>query len=295
LVFEFNKKTANKLKKTDMKRAKWINTLTGVFLLLFSYGNMSGISDRPVGIDSDQTPDKSSQEKTKTTQTVSKSVQTKPKTAQTKSKSSQTKTKTSQKATKPEPVKKSEYPGTVRIGTQAWAVANLNVSTFRNGDTIPEAKTNKEWVAAGESGKPAWCYYNNDPKIGQIYGKLYNWFAVNDPRGLAPDGWTLPSDADWARLINYLGGPGPAGGKLKSTSRWNEGSNGTNESGFTAFPGGYRVENGTFQNIGSIGIWWSSAENNPPSAIDHYLSISNSCNTSNSPKQRGESVRCIRN
>jgi uncharacterized protein (TIGR02145 family) len=278
-----------------MKRAKWIIIITTGFVLLFSYGSMSGTSDCPVGTVSDQTQVKSAQSKTKTTQTGSKSVQTKPKTTQTKSKSSQAKSKTVQKITKPEPEKKTVYPGTVRIGTQAWAVANLNVSTFRNGDTIPEAKTNKEWVAAGESGKPAWCYYNNDIKIGTLYGKLYNWYAVNDPRGLAPDGWTLPSDADWARLINNLGGPGPAGSKLKSNARWNEGSNGTNESGFNGFPGGYRVENGIFKNIGSIGIWWSSEENNPPSAIDHYLSISNSCNRSTSPKQRGESVRCIRN
>lgn len=283
-----------------MKRAKWIITITGVFILLFSYGSIKGSNDNPTGSDSDQTVTKSTQ--TKTPQTISKSAQTKPKSAQTKTKSAQTKTKstqakskTVQKSPKTEPAKKSEYPGTVRIGTQAWAVANLNVNTFRNGDTIPEAKTNKEWVAAGDAGKPAWCYYNNDPKIGLIYGKLYNWYAVNDPRGLAPAGWTLPGDADWAKMINYLGGPGPAGGKMKSTSRWNEGSNGTNESGFSGFPGGYRVENGTFQNIGSIGIWWSTVENNPPSAIDHYLSMSGSCNRSNSPKQRGESVRCIRN
>jgi uncharacterized protein (TIGR02145 family) len=277
-----------------MKRAKWINTITGVFILLFSFGSMSAISNRPVPSDSDQTPVKTAQTKTKTDQTGSKSVQTKPKTTQTKTKSTQAKTKTAQKTTKPEPEKKKEYPGTVRIGTQTWAVANLNVSTFRNGDSIPEAKTNKEWVAAGESGKPAWCYYNNDPKIGQIYGKLYNWYTVNDPRGLAPEGWSLPSDADWAKLINYLGGPGPAGSKMKSTSRWNEGSNGTNISGFTGFPAGNRIENGIFQNIGSIGIWWSSVENNPPSAIDHYLSINNSCSRSTSPKPRGESVRCIR-
>jgi uncharacterized protein (TIGR02145 family) len=295
LVFKFNNQTACKLKKIEMKRAKWINTVTCVFMLLFSYGSMSAISDRPVGLDSDQTTDKSAQTKTKTTQTGSKSVQTKSKTAQTKSKSSQTKPKTGQKTTKAEPDKKMEYPGTVRIGTQAWAVANLNVNTFRNGDTIPEAKTNKEWVAAGEAGKPAWCYYNNDPKIGLIYGKLYNWYAVNDPRGLAPAGWTLASDADWAKLINNLGGPGSAGAKMKSNGKWNEGSNGTNETGFTGYPGGYRVENGSFQNIGSIGIWWSSSENNPPSAFDHYLSMSGSCNRSNSPKQRGESVRCIRN
>jgi uncharacterized protein (TIGR02145 family) len=292
LFFENQRTFRNNLMKTEMKKGKMIVTLTGVFILLFSYVSISGFSDQPEGSDSDQTTTKSAQ--TKTTQTGSKSTQTKPKSAQTKSKTTQGKSKTTPKSPKPVPVKKSEYPGTVRIGTQAWAVANLNVNTFRNGDTIPEAKTNKEWVAAGESRKPAWCYYNNDPAIGLLYGKLYNWYAVNDPRGLAPAGWTLPSDADWAKLINYLGGPGPAGGKMKSTSRWNEGSNGTNLSGFTGFPAGNRIENGIFQNIGSIGIWWSSVENNPPSAIDHYLSISNSCNRSTSPKQRGESVRCIR-
>jgi uncharacterized protein (TIGR02145 family) len=168
------------------------------------------------------------------------------------------------------------------------------VSTFRNGDTIPEAKTNKEWVTAGDAGKPAWCYYNNDPAIGKKYGKLYNWFALNDPRGLAPAGWALSTDSDWTRLVNYLGGPGTAGSKLKSTSGWNEGSIGTNDTGFSGFPGGYRVENGIFQNIGSIGIWWSTTENNPLSAFDHYLAQNNSLARSNSPKQRGESVRCIK-
>lgn len=277
-----------------MKRTKTIVTLTSVFILLFSYGSMSGISHNPAGSESSQAVTKSTQ--AKTTQTTSKSSQTKTKQAQTKAKTktTQTKAKTTQKNIKTEPAKKTEFPGTLSIGTQSWAAANLNVNTFRNGDTIPEAKTNKEWVAAGDAGKPAWCYYNNDPAIGKLYGKLYNWYAVNDPRGLAPSGWSLPDDTDWAKMINYLGGPGPAGGKMKSTARWNEGSNGTNQSGFTGFPGGYRVENGTFQNIGSIGIWWSTAENNPPSAIDHYLSMTGSCNRSNSPKQRGESVRCIR-
>ena len=109
------------------------------------------------------------------------------------------------KSSKTEPVKKKD-PGTVTIGTQIWAVANLNVNTFRNGDSIPEARTPQEWVAAGEAGKPAWCYYNNDPANGLKYGKLYNWYAVNDPRELAPAGWTLPSDADWAELTHYLKG-----------------------------------------------------------------------------------------
>jgi len=184
--------------------------------------------------------------------------------------------------------------GIVRIGTQAWAVANLNVITFRNGDSIPEARTSKDWVTAGESGKPAWCYYNNNPANGLKYGKLYNWYAVNDPRELAPVGWTLSNADDWAMLINYLGGQGVAGSKMKSISAWSEGNNGTNEAGFIGYPGGYRVENGTFLNTASIGIWWSSTENNAQTAIDHYIAQSNSAGRSSSPKQRGESVRCLR-
>ena len=278
-----------------MEKAKTIITISSVFMFLFSYGNMSGNIDHSGGSNSDQTSSKSIQTITKSAQTGSKPVQTKTKSTQTVSKSTQTKSKSIQKSSKSEPDNKSKDVGTVRIGTQTWAAANLNVSTFRNGDSIPEARTNKEWVAAGESGKPAWCYYNNDPAIGLKYGKLYNWYAVNDPRGLAPVGWTLLSDADWAKLINYLGGQGVAGSKMKSTSRWSDGNNGTNETGFTGFPGGYRVENGTFLNIGSIGTWWSSTEDNALSAIDHYLAQSNSLGRSSSPKQRGESVRCIRN
>jgi uncharacterized protein (TIGR02145 family) len=277
-----------------MEKTKKITTITGVFILLFSYGILSANTSSPNRSNSEPEVLKSFQTQTKSTQTTTKSVQTKTKPKQSTTKSAQTKSKTTPKSSKTEPVKKVREPGTLIIGTQIWAEANLNVNTFRNGDTIPEAKTNKEWVAAGDAGKPAWCYYNNDPAIGKKYGKLYNWYAVNDPRGLAPLGWALSSDADWARLVNYLGGPGTAGSKLKSTSGWNEGSIGTNDTGFAGFPGGNRVENGIFQNIGSIGIWWSTTENNPLSAFDHYLAQSNSLARSNSPKQRGESVRCIK-
>jgi uncharacterized protein (TIGR02145 family) len=277
-----------------METAKKITTISVVIVFLFSNGILSGYADIPTGSKSGPEGSKSVQTQTKPTQTTTKSAQTKTKSTQTATKSVQTKPKTSQKSSKAEPVKKVKEPGTLIIGSQTWAEANLNVTTFRNGDTIPEARTNKEWVAAGESGKPAWCYYNNDPAIGKKYGRLYNWFAVNDPRGLAPTGWALPGDEDWAKLGSILGGPGTAGSKLKSTGGWNEGSVGTNDSGFAGFPGGYRIENGIFQNIGSIGIWWSTTENNPLSAIDHYLAQNNSLARSSSPKQRGESVRCIK-
>ena len=263
-----------------MEKAKTIVKMAGVFALVFSYGNLSGNVYYTEG--------------SSTVQTGSVSIQTQTKSVQTKSKSTQTKSKSNQKSSKSETDNKIKDAGTVTIGTQRWAVANLNVSTFRNGDSIPEARSNKEWVAAGESGKPAWCYYNNNPAIGLKYGKLYNWYAVSDPRGLAPVGWTLASDDDWARLISYLGGQGAAGNKMKSTSGWGDGNNGTNEAGFIGLPGGYRVENGTFQNLGSIAIWWSSTESRAQDAIDHYISQSPSLNKGSSPKQRGESVRCLR-
>ena len=109
----------------------------------------------------------------------------------------------------------------VKIGTQTWTTENLNVSTFRNGDPISEAKTNEEWDEAGKNKQPAWCYYENDPKNGAKYGKLYNWYAVNDPRGLAPAGWHVPSDAEWTILSDFLGGGMTAGKKMKSLSGWN--------------------------------------------------------------------------
>jgi uncharacterized protein (TIGR02145 family) len=293
----------NSIKKSDMEKRKMIFGLAGVCLFLFSSGKIPDNSLRTGGSDFDLSAAAAVQQAAKSTQTVTKSAQTKTKTqpgaksVQTKTKSSKTVSKstpTNSKTSKTEAAPRASYPGTVKIGTQLWAVANLDVSTFRNGDSIPQAKSNKEWVAAGASGKPAWCYYNNDPAIGKVYGKLYNWYAVNDPRGLAPTGWKLPSDADWATMINSLGGQGSAGNKLKSSSKWNEGSNGSNESGFNGYPEGYRVENGLFSNIGSIGIWWTSTENNKLSAFDHYLSQTNNINNSNSPKERGESVRCIR-
>jgi uncharacterized protein (TIGR02145 family) len=250
---------------------------------------------------STKTGTKPAQTTTKSTKTVTKPVQITTKSTKTVTKPAQAKTKTAQPKAKPIPVitkadtdKKDMDAGIVRIGSQAWAVANLDVSKFRNGDSIPEARTNNEWVAAGESGKPAWCYYNNDPANGPKYGKLYNWYAVNDPRGLAPAGWVISSDADWAKLAYSLGGPENAGKKMKNSRGWMDGNHGTNETGFTGLPGGYRVENGIFMNIGNTGIWWSSEESRTQSAIDHYLAMSSSLGRSSSPKQRGQSVRCLR-
>jgi len=169
------------------------------------------------------------------------------------------------------------------------------VATFRNGDPIPEAKTDEEWQKAGENKQPTWCYYGNDPKNGEQYGKLYNWYAVNDPRGLAPEGYHVPTDAEWTQLSDYLGGEDVAGKKMKSTSGWDENGNGSNESGFNGLPGGYRYDNGPFYDFGKFGYWWSSTENDTSYAWDRYLNYNyGDVVRGNTNKQKGLSVRCLR-
>ncbi len=184
----------------------------------------------------------------------------------------------------------------VKIGNQVWMSKNLDVSTFRNGDPIPQAKTNEEWKKAGENKQPAWCYYENDPANGAKYGKLYNWYAVNDSRGLAPIGYHIPSDAEWTKLTDFLGGNSVAGAKMKSKTGWTKGGNGTNSSGFSGLPGGYRYTNGSFDAIGNYGDWWSSTEYDTSNAWDRYLDY-NYGDVNRyyyDDKTNGFSVRCIK-
>lgn len=187
----------------------------------------------------------------------------------------------------------------VTIGKQVWMTQNLNVDKFRNGDPIPEAKTDEEWIKAGENGEPAWCYYKNNPDNGDRYGKLYNWYAVNDPRGLAPEGWKIPSDEEWSRLTDFLGGESVAGKKMKSTDFWadndGESGNGTNESGFSGLPGGVRDVDGAFTSIGEFGYWWSSTEGSTVDAWYRYLSYNDGIvYRYDAYKNYGLSVRCLR-
>ena len=164
---------------------------------------------------------------------------------------------------------------TIKIGKQEWMTENLNVSTFRNGDAIPEAKTINEWLKAGKEGKPAWCYYENDPVNGKIYGKLYNWYAVNDSRQLAPKGWHVASHDEWQILIDYYGGQEVAGGRLKETGmkHWKSPNKGaTNDHGFSALPGGHRDSEGHFYNLGRYATFWSSTNCNKITAWKRHLS-----------------------
>ena len=153
---------------------------------------------------------------------------------------------------------------TIPIDTQLWGCANLDVTEYANGDPIPEVTDQATWAALTTG---AWCYYNNDPLNGAIYGKLYNWYAVNDPRGLVPAGYHVPTNTDWINLINYLGGDLVAGGPLKEagTVHWTSPNVGaTNSSGFTGLPGGFRDTAGAFQSINDISYWWTSTVIDPP-------------------------------
>lgn len=149
----------------------------------------------------------------------------------------------------------------VKIGTQTWMVENLNVDHFANGDIIPEAKSDQEWIEAQKQLKPAWCYYENKAEKGAIYGRLYNEWAVTDARGLAPKGWHIPTKEECEIMINFLGGPNIAGKKMKTKSGWNQNGNGDNSSGFNGKPGGYRdlpykSQQAPFLSFGGYGVWY---------------------------------------
>lgn len=182
---------------------------------------------------------------------------------------------------------------TVRIENQIWMAENLNVSHFRNGDVITQAESKEEWVQAESEGDPAWCYYDNNPDNGNKYGRLYNWFAIMDPRGLAPEGWHIPSDNEWIILTDYNLGES-AGLKMKSISGWNLNGNGDNTSLFNALPGGGRTVAGDFVALGTDGIWWSTSENNSSSAWGRDITYSGSrILKANWPKGAGLSVRTV--
>lgn len=181
---------------------------------------------------------------------------------------------------------------TVTIGTQEWTSENLNVEHYRNGDLIPQVQNKNEWLNLTTG---AWCYYNNDSANGKTYGKLYNWFAVNDSRGLAPEGWHIPSDTEWTILTDFLGGA--VGGKLKATTLWQSpNTEATNESGFTGLPGGGRGSNGRFDFIGKFCFFWSASEDVNGTKWNRNLRYNRSDvgRDGGNYEKDGLSVRCVR-
>jgi uncharacterized protein (TIGR02145 family) len=173
-----------------------------------------------------------------------------------------------------------------------WTISNYDSITLSDGTPIQQVTDPVIWNGLTT---PAWCYYNNNQNNNETYGKLYNWYAVSHPL-FAPSGYRVPTDTDWQNLIDCLGGDDIAGGKLKSLNFWNPPNTGaTNESLFSAIPGGSRGNNGVFSGINDFGYFWTSQE------IDANLctSVSISHATSNAglvlaSKKYGYSVRLIK-
>jgi uncharacterized protein (TIGR02145 family) len=185
----------------------------------------------------------------------------------------------------------------VHIGTQIWLGQNLNVAHYNNGDSIPNITDDIVW---GNLTTGAYCDYNNIPANSAIYGKLYNHYTISDPRYLCPTGWHVSSDDEWVTLVAYLGGDSIAGGKLKETgtTHWlNMNFGASNESGFTALPGGERADDGTFLNLGVAGIWWDSTSLIwPPGSMEWEVgALFRYILAQSAPNPWGFSVRCISN
>ena len=184
---------------------------------------------------------------------------------------------------------------TVKIGIQEWTTENLKVEHYRNGDVISHIQNTEEW---NQRILGSWCYYENELLYGETYGKLYNYYAVNDPRGLAPEGWHIPNEDEWTKLTDFLGGKNIAGIELKTTSTtlWKSPNLGaTNKSKFSALPGGGRFNNGEFTSVGELSGFWSSSEGHSNLAWLRYLYYSHSVVTTNYVfKTFGLSVRCIK-
>lgn len=183
----------------------------------------------------------------------------------------------------------------IKIGTQTWMKQNLKTTRYKNGDLIQNENDPTVWASLTTG---VWCYYANVTANGTVYGKLYNWYAVNDPRGLAPAGYHIPSDAEWTTLSTGLGGDLVAGDAMKETgtAHWTTPNTGaTNISGFTALPGGGRNGDGTFEHIGNYGFWWSATESNTYFAGTlHLFSGNGFISMVTNFKQLGFSVRCLK-
>ena len=217
-----------------------------------------------------------------------------------------------------------EIEAPVTVGSQTWSNRNLDVSTFRNGDPIPEAKNADEWQEFCKTNKPAFCYRNFDPTNGPKTGKLYNFHAVMDPRGLAPQGWHIPNKAEFETLINFLGGKYEAGKRLRATTGWDKPDkngfaygNGSNSSGLNFMNSGQAWENeydgqnppvsSVFKGNNSQGQWWSSTIDGDARWNDNggqygyynngftlYFGTNNYTGVGSEAPQRGFSVRVIK-
>ncbi len=184
---------------------------------------------------------------------------------------------------------------TVTVGTQIWMRENLRTSRYQNGDSIPEIILYSDWAASSNG---AWCWYDNSHFNDTPYGKLYNWYAIEDSRNLCPVGWHLPVNSELTTLSDFFGGAVVAGGKLKEIglAHWNApNAAASNRGGITDLPGGYRHSDGTFHGIGIYSDWWTKTVHSTDSAWYHetYHDDQN-VNIYATEKVYGFSVRCIK-
>ncbi len=192
---------------------------------------------------------------------------------------------------------------TVQIGTQTWMRENLRTTRYRNGDPILEVLLDSDWA---DNDMGAWCWYDHDPEKEIPYGKLYNWYAMNDERELCPTGWHVPTYEEWTTMLDHLGGASVAGGKMKKTGTVEAGTGywldpnagATNESGFAAVAAGYRFEAGAFADWNSQSYFWSSSVDDDDNLLYLFLSHSNDNMSASAAgenrKALGFSVRCVK-
>ena len=190
----------------------------------------------------------------------------------------------------------------VTIGTQEWMTENLRTTKYSDGTAIPNVIGNTDWENLSTG---AWCHYDNYSQYDTVYGKLYNWYAVETGK-LCPTGWHVPTDAEWTVLTDYLianGHSGAEGKALKSTfscfycipSGWDYDGNGTDDYGWNGLPCGSRLSSGVFYIIGESGLWWSSSQINSSNAWSRYLNYYHDIvYRSHRYKKDGFSVRCLR-
>lgn len=183
------------------------------------------------------------------------------------------------------------YPSII-LGTQEWMQKNLAVTKYRNGNALVNAISSSSWNTTNG----AYGIYGGSDVNNTNYGKLYNWYAVNDSRGLCPTGWHVPTTIEWTTMEDYLGGVSVAGGKLKTIDGWNTPNLGaTNESGYTGLPGGYRFTDGTYWYNLQLGQWWTSTNSNTTTAHASRLFYQNAAVIKSTyDKKIGSSVRCLK-
>lgn len=197
--------------------------------------------------------------------------------------------------------------GIIKIGNQVWMTENLRVGVYRDGSGIlSRLYADFEWASAG----PACALYpdnsidglNSESEVVNAYGLLYNWTCATDPRGLCPQGYHVPTRAEWQELVDYLGGEEVAGGKLKSKRtdpnshpRWEEPNTGATDGyHFHALPGGFRSFMGWYDGIGYSGAWWATDElSGAFGAMIQIYSDGECVNLTYRDKNCGLSVRCI--